>query len=93
MDYVLKPVVDEKNECIQLYDIKVGEEWCGSRRTVSACKTFMKEKTILPEIENLPLHDHHVILRRLFLSYGESILPTYPANIRKPKLDNKETVA
>lgn len=32
---ILKPVVSEKE--IQLYDIYLGEKWCGSRRTVDAC--------------------------------------------------------
>ena len=94
MDYVLEPLLDDDD--VILFDIKTGEgykDWCGSRRTVSACKLFMKEKPILSEIENLPNHDHHVILRRLFLVYGESILPTYPAYLRKPELGNKETVA
>lgn len=73
MDYVLKPVLDDVDNVI-LFDIKTGEgyeDWCGSRRTVSACILFMKEKLILSEIESFPNHDHHVILRRIFLCFGE----------------------
>jgi len=67
-DFLLKPVFVEGE--IQLYDIGEGESWSGSRRTISACKIFMKDR-INENIEQLPCFDSHVRLRNAFNCFGK----------------------
>ena len=44
--YRLVPVCGEGQEAT-LYDIFEGDEWCGSRRTVEQCATFLKTPLLL----------------------------------------------
>lgn len=61
-----------------LYDIKgfnektgQGDDFFGSRRTLPACHLFMTDRPPPELSEDLPHFDHHVRLRKAFLTFGE----------------------
>jgi hypothetical protein len=69
MDNLYFKVCDDGHDSV-LYDIYINDEWCGSRRTVQQCETFLKTKEEADQVD-IPLHDNHVRMRKFFLTFGE----------------------